>query len=94
MIRSCASANSAERAWFSERGQLDEAELRISASNYLQGGADDRLGSLQRLLQEYPGIRSVVAQAAVFKQPQLQSLLAQYGFTHSRSAAGYVIVWR
>jgi chromate transport protein ChrA len=86
--------DSAERAWFSERGQLDEAELRISASNYLQGGADERLKSLQQLLQEYPEIRSVVARAAVYKQPQLQSLLAQFGFTHSRSAAGYVIAWR
>lgn len=86
--------DSAERAWFSELGHLDEAELRISASNYLQGGADQRLGSLQGLLQEYPEIRSVVARAAVYKQPALQSLLAQHGFTHNRLVAGYVIAWR
>jgi hypothetical protein len=86
--------DSAERAWFSERGHLDEAELRISASNYLQGGADARLGSLQQLLHEYPEIRSIVARTAVYKQPALQALLQQYGFMHNRLAAGYVVAWR
>jgi hypothetical protein len=82
------------RVWLYARGQMNDAEARIRASDFLDGKPNGDFAALSEVIQEYPEIRSVVARRSVYRGEDVQALLVHWGFTSSKAIEGYVVAWK
>lgn len=81
----------AERTWLPS---LEEADVRIAASAYLDGKGDD-FSALQTVLKLYGNtIRSIVVNKQVVdKNPEIIDFLHAHQFTNQRTTDEYTIFW-
>lgn len=78
------------RLWLSEAGRLNDAELRIKASDYLDGRGGD-LQALGSVISLHPELRSVIIRADIYDNSKVKLLLSDHGF-EPRGVANYYAV--
>jgi hypothetical protein len=82
------------RVWLYARGQIQDAEARIKASDFLDGRPNGDFTALIEVLREHPEIRSIVVRRPVYSAEDVKALLLHRGFTSSKAIEGYVVAWK
>ncbi len=84
--------NDGVRFWLEQQGRVDEAELRIRASDFLELGTKADFPALQSIVAQYQHeLASIVCNASVCNDVDVQSVLNDYGFQRSAQVGTYDI---
>jgi hypothetical protein len=82
------------RAWLYARGEIEDAEARIKASDFLDARPNGEFDALVVVIERHPAIRSIVARRPVYADDAVRALFDHHGFTANQEIKGYVVVWK
>jgi hypothetical protein len=81
--------------WLSKNGLIDEAIMRISASEYISGNNDILRPAFINLLKQYGSTLScIVLKKNVYDEENNNILMRGYGFNQYMLIGDYIVVWK
>jgi hypothetical protein len=85
--------NDGVRQWLGQRGAKGDAELRIQASDFVNG-THPYEDAFRRVVEQYPNLKTLVLHRSVELRGDTRLLLRELGFTQERTVGTHQLLWK